>query len=251
MLYIYRHSKGIMVHTSNAPDSDLELSPVLASPEDLEQVQANPLPRARASLEQALHLFQREPHNRDEFGLVSAQLSMAYVCLEDKDYPKALEYAELVLAKNNNQQPPEGLDSIRRTVFQRQQATARMYASEASCALGNPMTSMKYLVGDGKDDAFDRLASHLSGVTLETAASHPKGKARLAKAQAMVRCSASSASANLGNALAAKQLAMSAQAMEDAYSASREGSSARRTLVYCMLRDGNSGAALALLRSAG
>jgi hypothetical protein len=142
---------------------------------------------------------------RMEFGLVSAQLSMAYVCLEDKDYPKAFEYAELVSAKkNNNQQPPEGLDSIRRTVFQRQQATTRLYASEASCALGNPMTAMKYLVGDGKDDAFDRLASHLISVTLETAASHPKGKARLAKAQAMVRCSASLASANLGNALAAK-----------------------------------------------
>jgi hypothetical protein len=124
---------------------------------DLEQFQANPLPRARASLEQTLHIFQREPHNQDDFGLVSAQLSMAYLCLEDKDYPKALEYAELVLGKNNNQLPPEGLDSIYRTVFQRQQATTRMYASEASCALGDPMTTMKYLVGDGKDDAFDRL----------------------------------------------------------------------------------------------
>jgi hypothetical protein len=242
-----------MVHTSNAPDSDQELSPVLArSPEDLEQFQANPLPRARVPLEQVLHLFQREPHNQDEFGLVSAQLSMAYVCLEDKDYPKAFEYAELVSAKkNNNQQPPDGLDSIRRTVFQRQQATTRMYASEASCALGNPMTAMNYLVGDGKDEAFDRLASHLISVTLETVASHPKGKARLAKAQAMVRYSASSALANLGNALAAKQLAMSAQAMEDACSASREGSSAWQTLVYCMLWDGNSGSTLALLRLAG
>jgi hypothetical protein len=232
-LYIYRPSKGILVHISNAPDLDQELSPVLASPEDLEQFQANSLPRARASLEQALHLFQLEPHNQDKFGLVSTQLSsMAYIFLEDKDYPKALKYAELVLVKDNNQQPPEGLDSIRRTVFQRQQVTAGMHASEASCALGNPMTSMKYLVGDGKDNAFDPLASHSSGVMLKTAASPPKGKARLAKAQAsMVRCSASSASANLGNALAAKQLPMSAQAMEDAYSASREGSSARRTLV--------------------
>jgi len=60
----------------------------------------------------------------------------------------------------------------------------------------------------------------------------------------MVRCSASAASACLGNLSAAKQLAMSARAM------TREGSYATRALVYCLLQEGNRGAALKLLTSA-
>ena len=113
------------------------------------------------------------------------------------------------------------------------------------------MASMKILVGDGKDDAFDRLSSDLGGVTIGMASGNAKAKARLAKAQTMVRCSASAASAALGNVAASKQLAMSAQAMENSYSPSREGTSqARKALIYCMLREGNHGAALTLLRSA-
>merc|ERR1719491_686349 len=108
---------------------------------------------------------------------------------------------------------------------------------------------MRYLEGNGQEDAFDRLASELGGVTIEVASSNSLGKARLARAQSMVRSSASVASAALGNLTTAKQLAMSAQAMEDAYSSSRERSNARRALFYCMLREGNSGAALSLLKS--
>jgi hypothetical protein len=256
--HYYRETKGIMVQNANYTTTttlynDTTLASTLSSPEDLEQVQANPLPRARTALEQALQLFETNDDD-DSLGRLSAQLSMSYVCLEDADYPTALKYAEMVLQLTKlTTNSPEFLDgsAVQKTMWQRHEATARMYASEASCALGDAVQSMRYLVGDGKDDAFDRLASDLSGVTIETASSNPKGKARLAKAQAFVRCSASAASAHLGNGAAAKQLAMSAQAMEDAYSpASREGSSARRALVYCMLREGNSGAALTLLRSA-
>mmetsp|Transcript_22453 Transcript_22453/g.25273 ORF Transcript_22453/g.25273 Transcript_22453/m.25273 type:complete len:995 (+) Transcript_22453:122-3106(+) len=140
---------------------------------------------------------------------------------------------------------------VHQTLLKRQQATARMYASEAHASLGDAMASMKLLVGDGKDDAFDRLSSDLGGVTMERAASRSTAKARLAKAQTMVRCSASAASAALGNVTASKQLAMSAQAMENSYSPSRAGTSqARKALIYCMLREGNHGAALTLLRSA-
>jgi hypothetical protein len=106
---------------------------------------------------------------------------------------------------------------------------------------------MKHLAGDGKKDAIDRLASDLGGVTIEMASSNPKAKVRLAKAQTMVRCSASAAYACLGNPGVAKQFAMSAQAMENSYSVSREGSSAKKALLYCMLREGNHGAALSLL----
>lgn len=135
------------------------------------------------------------------------------------------------------------------TMVKRQIATARMYASEAYAILGNPMESMKLLVGDGKDDAFDRLASDLAGVTLEIASNNTRAKSRLAKSQTMVRCSASAASAALGSFTASKQLAMSAQAMEKSYGRFREGSSqARKALIYCMLREENHSAALALLK---
>ncbi len=230
---------------SNGNPKDVgELAPVLASSADLEQLRVNPLPRARWSFETALELMRiNKQEEKDQLALVSAQVSLAYICLETKDVSSALEYSKAVL----RHEMPEGVfDSARKALFQRQQATARMYASEAACTLGDAITSMKYLVGDGKNDAFDRLASALGGVTIETAASRSgnQGKMRLAKAQAMVRCSASAASASMGNLTAAKQLAMSAQAM------SREGSYATRALVYCMLREGNRGAALTLLRSA-
>ena len=105
------------------------------------------------------------------------------------------------------------------------------------------------MIGDGKGDAIDRLASDLSGVTLETAAANGKGKRRLARAQTMVKSSASAATAAMGSSTAAKQLAMQAQAMEDAYESNRAKSSARRALVYCLLREGNHSAALSLLQS--
>jgi hypothetical protein len=237
---LYSEPKGIIIGTSAGEPANIgELVPVLASPADLEQLQINPLPRAMAAFEHALELME---NTEDWLAVISAKVSLAYICLETKDFQKALEYAESVL---NDEFTETGLDSARKALFQRQQATACMYASEASCVLGDAMTSMKFLVGDGKNDAFDRLASALGGVTIETAnrAGTP-GKMRLAKAQAMVRCSASAASACMGNLAAAKQLAMSAQAM------SREGSYATRALVYCMLREGNRGAALTLLRSA-
>ena len=260
----YRKSKGLLIQNSangsfNANEgtsssaSKEDLASNLASINDLEQVRLNPLPRAHFALETALRLFE-EQTEPDDCGLASARLSMSYVSLASLDFQKALEYAKLVidtkinnLSNNLSKSPEAGV--VRRIMLQRQQATARMYASEASCALGDAMTSMRYLVGDGKDDAFDRLASELGGVTIETAATNPDGKARLAKAQAMVRCSASAAYANLGNLTAARQLATSAQAMEDACSSSRERSLARRALLYCMLREGNSGAAFTLLRS--
>lgn len=213
--------------------------------------------RAKMALKMALQLFGENGTNSDELELQSARLSFAYVCLEDKDFKTALEYSMMVLdnsktiAVNAATEDEDPAESARQIMIKRQAATARMYASEASASLGDPMASMKILVGDGKDDAFDRLSSDLGGVTIGMASANNKAKSRLAKAQTMVRCSASAASASLGNLTASKQLAMSAQAMENSYMASREGpSQARKALIYCMLREGNDGAALTLLRSA-
>jgi hypothetical protein len=218
-----------------------ELVSVIASPEDLDQVKRNPLLRARAALGQAMNY----PVELGPDALVSARLTMAYVQLAFREYRGALDQAKLVLEATE----PSSPDDLSRRVHKRSMATARMYAAEASCSLGETVEAMKFLVGDGQDDAFDRLASDLGGVTITTAASNGKGKRRLARAQSMVRSSASAATAVMGNLTAAKQLAMSAIAMEDAYAANRERSSARRALIYCLLRGGNHGAALTILRS--
>jgi hypothetical protein len=241
----FSEAKGLVVDNSLCANSRAinqeELVPELATPEDLEQVKRNPLLRARASLAYAM----KYPDELGPDALVSARLTMAYVQLAFREYGKALAEAKFVLETT---EPSDG-DDLSHRLHKRRMATARMYAAEASCALGESVEAMKCLVGDGQDDAFDRLASDLSGVTIETAASNGKGKRRLARAQSMVRSSASAATAVMGNLTAAKQLAMSAQAMEDAYAANRERSSARRALIYCLLRGGNHGAALSILRS--
>jgi hypothetical protein len=253
LLFFYRVTKGVIVGEDNTTGNDFwddlmsNPLPPLGSSEDLEAVKKKPLGRARVALEMALELFGENDSDVDDLPLQSARLSLAYVCLERKEFKEALNYAELVLQGRDSD---AGMDSARRTMFKRQQATAKLYASEANAMLGDSMESMKHLVGDGQNDVIDRLASDLGGVTLEMASGNPKAKARLARAQTMVRCSASAASACLGNLTACKQLALGAQAMENSYSASREGSAARKALLYCMLREGNHSAALSLLRSA-
>ena len=228
-------------------------------------MQRNPLLRARAALE--LALAQQEWLEVDS--LLTARLSLSYVCLAFGEPRRALTLAQLVEETVQQLQSPSphpdpatqhfatnattatttttvspALQRLRR----RQAATARLYAAEATCTLGDLHTAMKYLVGDGKNDAFERVASELSGVTLETAATHGKGKRRLAQAQAMVRSSVGSVTAAMGNP-AAKQFANSATAMEDAYLANRERSPARRALIYTLLREGNHATALSMLMS--
>lgn len=215
---------------------------------DLDAVKKSPLIRARTCLETSLHLLKLSG-GADDDALASTGLSLSYVLLELRDFARALKMAEFVIEDAKKKAPPSKSNPEGRAEL-RKIATARMYASEASCALGEAQAGMRCLVGDGKDDAFDRLASELVGVTMEIAAKDMKGKARLARAQSMVRSSASAASAVQGNIGPAKQLAMSAQAMENASSSSsRDGSSARKALIYCMLREGNNGAALSLLKS--
>lgn len=270
-VFSYRRKPiGVVLQSKDNSASDghdpTSPSPVLGSSQDIEQLEQNPLPRAKECLQQCLLLLsgnKTKRNKRQDLVLLSARLSMSYIFLNERNYPKALEYADLVLnssgIQNNVVTVTASDDSdnssatIVQSTIQRQLATARMYASEASCAMGDMARSMSYLLAEnGSNDAIDKLASNLAGVTLEVASNHPQGKARLAKAQAMVRCNASAVTANLNHLAPAKQLAMSAQAMEGAYMSSSSGgeeSYAKRVLIYCMLREGNSEAALTLLRS--
>lgn len=212
----------------------------IASKEDLDQINRFPELRARYCLERVI---QSEPN---ETILLSAKLSLAFTLLAFREYRKVLELARQVI---DAPEPTVDLDDISFRVHKRRVAVAKLYAAEASCAIGEAAEARSLLLGDGKGDAIDRLASDLGGVTLETAAANGKGKRRLARAQTMVRSSASAATAAMGNSTTAKQLAMQAQAMEDAYESNREKSSARRALVYCLLRECNHSAALSLLQS--
>jgi hypothetical protein len=236
--HAYSEPKGLVL---GRPEVSEE-SPVatLASAEDLDQIKRCPELRARFCLERVIS------YGPDQSILSCAQLSLAFILLAFREYRKALGLASQVIVASTPSTDP---DSVTSRVHKRRVATARLYAAEASCALGEDMEAMKYLVGEGQGDAIDRLASDLGGVTLEMAAANGKGKRRLAKAQAMVRSSASVTTAAMGNSTAAKQLAMSAQAMEDAYESNREKSCARRALVYCLLREGNRSAALSMLQS--
>ena len=242
-----REPKGVIIDNAalfkdHPEPKDEELIPTLASLEDIEQVKRNPLVRARAALEHVVH----NEGSLDSEALASARLTLAYVHLAFSDYASALKMAEQVL---NAPDPSPSADEVTLRSHNRRVATARLYAAESSCTLGDTSRAMTFLVGDGQDDAFDRLASDLGGVTIETAATNGKGKRRLARAQAVVRSSASVITAAMGNLTAAKQLAMSAQAMEDAFACNRERSAARRALAYTLLRGGHHGAALSLLRS--
>jgi len=267
-----------------ADDPEVSLPP-LGSPEDMDMVTRMPLKRARYALERAIN----HPTSQDETRH-AANLCLAYISLVARDYVQALELSIAVILSTASEDEilpsssktdgsetskraasddkaksdSSGLASVLDSARMRRRATARMYAAEASCCLGDGLQAMQFLAGDGSDaDAFNRLASDLGGVDVETAAASDMGKRRLSQAQSQVRSSASAVTAAMGNLAAAKQLAMSAQAMEDAAyqsgeagaavfessSFTRSRSAARQALIYCLLRTGNNSAALSLLQS--
>ena len=257
---IFREPKGLLAekqaYLKPYVAGDLNDLPALGGDEDLELVLHLPLKRANFAFQRAMD----HQSTNDEIRQ-SAQLSLAYIALAAEDYARALELAAAVLTETEKEgvvpsaadgndnaggQPTTPSPAIRR------QATARMYASEAACLLGDTMQAMKFLAGAGDGQAFDRLASELSGVPPETAKTSLVGKQRLAQAQSAVRTSASAVTATMGNLSTSKQLADAAQALEDG---ARSGSSdadesmARRALIYCLLRSGTTSAALSLMQS--
>jgi hypothetical protein len=230
----------------------------LGSPDDVEQVQRNPLLRACDALQRVVQHGQQgneKQHLIESDALTSARLTLAYVYLVQEEYRRALSLAEVVVeslktivAQDDISRNTES--QIVRRLHRKQFTHGRMYAAEACCALGDMAAAMAYLVGDGKDDAFDRLASDLSGVTLEMAAANEAAKRKLAHAQSMVSSSASAVTAAMGNHRVAKQLAQSARAMEgDIFESSREKSLARRALIYTLLCEGSQSSAITMLLS--
>jgi hypothetical protein len=218
----------------------------MGSSEDMEQVKRNPLLRARASLHQAIH----HADGLESDALISARLSLCYVDLAFGFHQSVLALAKDVLETmkvvivNSNTEP----ECVRR-LHRRQLATASMYAAEASCALGDLHGASGFLSGEGADDSFDTLASNLSGITLEMAALSNAAKLRLAKAQTMVQSSLCALTSAMGNTAAAMEVGQSVNAVDDKSATTQERSSARRALIYTLLRENNQSSALSMLLS--
>lgn len=215
----------------NVVSEDLVKS--LGSPEDIAQVKRNPLLRGRA----ALQLVLDRSDELDADTLASTLLSFSFVSLAFGEFTVALDAATKTLEMD--------IKSVLPRLNDRHVATARMYAAEASCRLGEYSAAMAHLHGDVHDDPyFYQLASQLSGVTLETAAASDKGKRCLAKTQAIVLSSACAIAAAMGDPTA-KQLAHSANSMDSGRTY------ARRALIYTLLREGNLSSSLNMLLTLG
>lgn len=216
--------RGLLVTTTTGasdydqPWGDYETGdlPTLGTDVDKDFIQKFPLIRAKNCLEIALKQFDRiRMAPRDIVAQQSTRCSLAYVCMELKEYAVAQRYCEkLILAgydlvdssspssgddDGKQEDGTEKMDDAQLILIKRLMATARLYAAEASSILGDSLSSMTFILGDKKDNALDRLAMDLSGVTIEKANSSPKAKTQLAKAQCIVRCNASAGWAVLGN----------------------------------------------------
>jgi hypothetical protein len=244
-------SKGIILD-NQAFRNELALTKqeklaILGSNEDIAQVQRNPLLRARFCLQFVVQTMDN-PLERDV--IVSARLSLCYVELSLGNYHKVREMANTILTEmegivvNDDHQS----QNIQR-LHKRQVATASLYLSEASCALGDVSTAMHVLDEGGTDDKLNQLASHLSGVTVEQALKSESAQRRLSNANAKVRCCAAVITAAMGNTGTAKDLVQSVKMTDDAHSSPFDSLSTRRALTYTFLRDSDTATALATLLS--
>lgn len=236
----------------------------LGSKEDLEYAAKYPLQQASFCLDKVMKLLRdasvgASGIKMDRDCLESARCAQAYVMLELKEFKQALFLAKLLLMDAATRKETSGIHHI---MHKRRRATASLYGCEACCALGDAVGALKFLTGETDDEAvLDRLAVDLAGISTNSYLNLPatlppetegRRKGRIKQAQAMVRTSASAATAAMGRLGTAKQLAMSAINLEDnaglpPTDASRI--SARKALLYCMLREGNHDGALAVLRS--
>jgi hypothetical protein len=237
----------------------------LGSKEDMDYVAEYPLQQASFCLDKVMKLLRdasigASDIKMDRDCLESARCTQAYVMLELKEYKQAVFLAKLLLMDTATRKETSGLHSI---MHKRRKATASMYGCEACCALGDAVGALKFLTGEKEEDSvLDRLAVDLAGVGTNSYLTAPgnvpaeteeRRKARIKQAQAMVRTSASAATAAMGRLGTAKQLAMSAISLEDNVASPSSNddnrTSARKALLYCMLREGNRDGALAVLRS--
>jgi hypothetical protein len=228
-----------------------ELNDALGSPNDLDQVLKQPLGRAFICLERVIDF--RDANAIDKDCLESARCSLAYLKLELRDYQGASNVAMSVLLENDEVYWQKA-GGLRDRLHKQRLACVRLYLSEALSVLGNPTSAMRLISQDDNSSFMNQLSVDLAGGILPNIDVNDVSK--LLKAQIMVQTNASSVSASMGDLSVAEQLALSAlQTSEESLrgSASKTASykmSARKALLFCMLREGNREGALELLASA-
>jgi hypothetical protein len=241
--------KGLLLDNAAFSDDETiiieEPESVLASSEDMAQVRRSPLVRARVCIEIALQSESKLNHTQ----LIASRLGLAFIYLSFGYHQRALDMCQLIFGMSS---PLFGDDTITSRLYRRQLATARLYASEAACALGQPGKSMLYLtVGSLDESDLDGLVRSLSGVSLD--ATSDKAKRQLERAQAIVRSLTVVLSSNSNDTYSqsARQLVAKVRSEEEWHSMDIEKSSACLALVYSLLRAGEQSPALGLLMSMG
>jgi hypothetical protein len=241
-----------------------ELSRTLGSPRDMQQLKDTPLLRAMSCLQMAHRLLHSRTQTDDKENtehvivsiddkecLLATRLAMAYVHLEWSDYVLALRMSRLVLGdiadwKDTSSSAENTKAHLLRL---RQAATAKLYACEALCAMGNPTEAMEMLQqndadkSEAKKDENASLARLASDLAMNSDDSSATQSRRLEKALEGVHISASGAAAAAGNLVLAKKHAMHASSICTTVES-------RRAMLYCMMKEGNHEGALALIRSA-
>jgi hypothetical protein len=253
--------KGLLLDSSTFGNDESTLvmedvESVLASPEDMEQVKRNPLLRARACIENALQ-YESKLNN---IQLISSRLGLCYIYLSFGYYQHALDMCQIIF--KIPKPTTDDTTTITSRLYRRQIATTRLYAAEASCALGQPKSALIFLSSDNDNEngTVNELALSLSGMSIESITINEKAKRQFDKAQMIVQsltiALTSDDNNNSSNVLhgqqvttTAKQLANKVRLEDDWNTMDNDKSSACLALVYSMLRAGEQSSALALLMS--
>ena len=240
----------------------------LCTPVDLEQVTSNPLPRAVDCFVRAMSLCQSDVEEGEDKGcLDSAAVSLAYVYLEVGEPLIALHVARPIVQKEKEMISEESKRRI---------ATARMYMCEAMCLLGQADDGLQMLNGAAADagaslgdndvlsslEALDGLARDLvisSGTDEDIKVDGTSApRVRIETAKSWVHATAAAAAAYAGrpaagraHALCALKEGSTAAPEMGATSEGAVGAQARKTLLYCHLKEGKIQDAVSLLESSG
>jgi len=139
----------------------INLDPEIGSPNDLNQIESMLLPRALACLRIAITLC-NNTHAPDFDCLEATRLSLAYVMLELNEPIECLEMARLVY--NNNANDVEGTHEnenddnnvLRKALSDRRKATAKLYACEAFCKIGNSKKAFETIFGTCEEEELEK-----------------------------------------------------------------------------------------------
>jgi len=262
------------------PDSAAKLVFDLGSESDLKEVASNPLPRAIHCLTRAMELCNADMAGStisDRDCIESAALSLAYVYLETGESLLASKLCNEILTAPSDPRKEPSLASRRRL------ATAKLYSCEARCMQDQAEGALQMLIDASSDggmeeegnlllaslEKLDKSSRDLAYLAVpdeeviegdeekEGLGGSPSYasplKVRLDYAKSTVHAFAAAAAALSGDNAIGRAHALCAlkTTPSDEIASSYNCSPARKTLLYCLLKEGRLSEALELLQSAG